>query len=474
MQAHALTSLMQADLAASKHNPDDAWPAEDVPKYPFLTLLVSGKHTMLVYTKSTVNHRILASAHNIALGDVLDKFAREIVPPSHIPEGQETVVYPRLMEKLVGTEKASTYTAPSSRAHEDQTYRSEHGWELTPPLPENRSMQYNFSSFHGSIHQILKDRPDLTESQRRDLAFDVMRVAFEHVMSRVVLALERDDELRAHPPRHLVLSGGVTANLLLRRVASSTLSARGFPGVRVVAPDPTWCTDNAAMIAYTGALMYEDGWESRHEFVPRTSWSIEEILTGVDFWSRRAGYGPAAEMDAAGEQAAREKRLAEQDEDGESGTSPSFRYHYVSERHPKIDDLPRLAPAATKGPADDQDAHEQPQDSSSSGPQFSVRRVPLAAPRDEHLNEATADDSSQEKAWPEPQADLPRYPLPSRLKEMVDEAQQQTSSPGAQADLVVRAARHPPKRQSLADWKVGVSSESAKVSQQPDADTERR
>lgn len=298
MQAHALTSLMQSDLAAGSGSP---WPEEDIPSFPFLTLLVSGKHTMLVYTKSAVNHRILASSSSIALGDVLDKFAREIVPQSQIPAGSESVVYPRLMEQFVGSHRREAYSAPATREHEDEFYRSEHGWEIPPPLRENRAMEYNFTDFHGRIHKILEERPGMAEAERQDLAFDVMRIAFEHVMSRVLLALRQDEELRARPPRHLVLSGGVTANLLLRAVARSTLRARGFPGVRVVAPDPSWCTDNAAMIAYTGALMYRDGWESHHGFHPEVKWPIEEILTGIGYWSRRAGFGPPGQTDAKAE-----------------------------------------------------------------------------------------------------------------------------------------------------------------------------
>lgn len=262
-------------------------------KYPFLTLLVSGKHTMLVHTKSAVNHRILVTVESrIALGDVLDKFARELVPKSAIPPGAKTVVYPRLMEEFVGPGPRLAYTACATRRREHEVYRSEHGWEIPSPLRENRTRAYNFSGLNGSLHKILRARSgdaDFTDELRRALAFDVMRIAFEHVMSRVVMVLEEDDELRAAPPGHLVLSGGVASNLLLRTVARRTLDARGFPGVRVATPDPKWCTDNAAMIAFAGAQMFLGGWETDAAFAPLSAWSIEELLTGVDTWRRRPG-----------------------------------------------------------------------------------------------------------------------------------------------------------------------------------------
>ena len=42
----------------------------------------------------------------------------------------------------------------------------------------------------------------------------------------------------------------------------SFLTARGFPNTKLIFPPIDLCTDNAAMIAWTGMEMYENGWES--------------------------------------------------------------------------------------------------------------------------------------------------------------------------------------------------------------------
>lgn len=312
------SSLQQHDSAAPTTG---AALGESEVKYPFLTLLVSGKHTMLVYTKSAVHHRILVNLESgIALGDVLDKLARDLVPASAIPAAARTVVYPRLMEDFVGAARRDAYVACATRQREHEVYRSPHGWEIPSPLRENRARAYNFSDLHGRLRRILEERssggPDggpgsgLTDEQRRDLAFDAMRVAFEHVMSRVVMVLEEDPELRAAPPGHLVLSGGVAANRLLRRVARATLDARRFPRVAVAAPAAQWCTDNAAMIAFAGAQMYLGGWETDGGFAPLSAWSIEELLAGVDSWRRRPGVEMPEGMDT---DAATARRLREEE-----------------------------------------------------------------------------------------------------------------------------------------------------------------
>ncbi|KAF3764820.1 hypothetical protein M406DRAFT_42616, partial [Cryphonectria parasitica EP155] len=270
MQAHALTPLMERELY---EDPSARSPEKS---YPFLTLLVSGKHTMLVYTKSALSHRILASVEGIALGDVLDKFSREVLPRGFVPKGATTVVYPKLMERFVQMlDPTANYQAPPTRHQELLSYKSWYGWEIRPPLAESKELVYNFTSLHGNTLQLLSQKPDMSNNERRELALHTMRLAFEHVISRVVLALQNDSELVAQRPKTLVLSGGVASNMFLRKVAQSMLAARGFEDIKLIAPSQQFCTDNAAMIAYAGAEMFRDGWISSHEFTPMNTWSIE-------------------------------------------------------------------------------------------------------------------------------------------------------------------------------------------------------
>lgn len=254
---------------------------------------------MLVHTKSPVNHRILAQTETIALGDALDKIARELVPSSVIesqPDDQP-ICYPLLLEQMT-VQLSDFYVAAKSRKDEIKTYKSKFGWVLQPPLQGTRAMKYDFNGLGSQTRNALRANPEMTEAERQVLGTQFMRLAFEHLVGRVILALETDEDLLRDPPKHLILSGGVASNMFLRTIIHETLKARGHKGVKLCVPSPGYCTDNAAMIAYAGWKMFLDGWTTDLDFCPTVKWSIEEILTGADCWTRRDGFPPMTPEDA--------------------------------------------------------------------------------------------------------------------------------------------------------------------------------
>jgi N6-L-threonylcarbamoyladenine synthase len=76
MQAHALTPRLVNAMKATV----SGGAAVLQPAFPFLTILVSGGHTMLIDSAGLTDHAILAETGDIALGDCLDKAARAILP----------------------------------------------------------------------------------------------------------------------------------------------------------------------------------------------------------------------------------------------------------------------------------------------------------------------------------------------------------------------------------------------------------
>ena len=128
----------------------------------------------------------------------------------------------------------------------------------------------------------------MSDLERRVLAQETMRVAFEHLASRVLLALSTP---AMKDISTLVVSGGVASNQFLKHMLRSLLDKRGFEGVEVVFPPMSLCTDNAAMIAWTGMEMWEAGWRSGLDIRSLKKWAIDPEagdggIMGAEGWRR--------------------------------------------------------------------------------------------------------------------------------------------------------------------------------------------
>ena len=216
MQAHALTPRLVSVL-------ND--PVGDVkPDFPFLSLLVSGGHTLLVNSKGITKHEILASTTDIAIGDALDKIARSVLP-SAILQASEEIMYGRLLEQFVFSKREidHDYIAPKSRQEEIARKETHWGWSLVPPLAETRSgskskaMEFTFSGLESAVRRICDAKPEMSREERMDLGRESMRVAFEHLASRVGWAF-RDLQTTQQHVSTLVVSGGVASNDFLKIV----------------------------------------------------------------------------------------------------------------------------------------------------------------------------------------------------------------------------------------------------------------
>lgn len=272
MQAHALTPRLVSSLQGKF----------DDPKLPFLSLLVSGGHTMLVHSKSLCDHRILANTSDVAIGDLIDKCARDLLP-ADILKSSGDVMYGRALEEFAfphGLDEYN-YCANKTRAEELETRMSEYGWGLSPPLANTKggkkvySMEYSFTGLGTTVKRLMASRPDMPEIERRHLAREVMRVTFEHLGSRVFLAL-RFPELQDIDT--IVLSGGVASNKFLRVILRKMLDQKNNQHIRLLFPPVALCTDNAAMIAWTGTEMWNAGWRSDLACLPLRKWSIDSSV----------------------------------------------------------------------------------------------------------------------------------------------------------------------------------------------------
>lgn len=305
MQAHALTPRLVSALACGsavtsteKHQNSSIFGQKIQPSFPFLSLLVSGGHTLLLHTRNLTEHRVLADT-DCAVGDCLDKIARAVLPQDLLSTDPSTSYGP-LLERFAFPEDRPNYdyTAPKSRHVElmQSEAPSAYGWPFALPFVRDgskfRSMEFSFAGISsygtriavngwdpvsGKMRHTKREQP-ITEDEARLLAQESMRVCFEHIASRIVLALESETSSGNTPSRTLVLSGGVAANKFLKHVVTAFLSARGFSHVNITAPPIDLCTDNAAMIGWAGCEMFEAGFSDALSIRSLRKWSLENVV----------------------------------------------------------------------------------------------------------------------------------------------------------------------------------------------------
>lgn len=278
MQAHALTPRLVKAM-------DTANASVSRPDFPFLTVLASGGHSMLINSTGLVEHKILAETQDIALGDCVDKAARAILPPEALK-----MPYGKALEDFAfpGGAQDYEYVAPARRQEELERRKTSWGWGLGPPLGEKtpRRMAYSFAGLLSSVQRFMvkkvdaEGRPtdelrsgsDISVKERRAMARELQRVAFEHLGSRILLHLSSPS---AKNVQAVVVSGGVASNSYLRHVLREMLDARGHKHITLEFPPIDLCTDNALMIAWAAMEMWNAGYRSSLRVEPIRKWSMD-------------------------------------------------------------------------------------------------------------------------------------------------------------------------------------------------------
>lgn len=298
MQAHLLTPRLVAALENDSYGGTDLKLSGNL-EFPFLSLLVSGGHTMLLLSKSLNNHELLADT-DLPLGQALDKLAK-LMLPQHVLEAADSTMYGAALEKFVFPDSSSqdhSYTPPANRsgAYYNPSGSAADTWPWSLPVPladadggvKRRSLEYSFSGTVSAVERIMRYDPsssvagrasrtrEVSLDERKALALEGMRVCFEHLTSRVLLALDSIKE----PIRTVVVSGGVASNHYLRSILTGWLKTFGYQDIAINCPPPKYCTDNAAMIAWAGVEMYEAGWRSDLGFTARRKWALGQHANG--------------------------------------------------------------------------------------------------------------------------------------------------------------------------------------------------
>lgn len=214
--------------------------SDDIPEFPFVALLVSGGHTMLVEALTLGSYRILGESLDDAVGEAFDKTAKLLGLP-----------YPG---------------GPELAALADQTGESR--FNFPRPMTNRPGLDFSFSGLKTYALNTVHQNSPLDESTRAEIAFAFQRAVVD------TLRIKCDRALSETGYSRLVVAGGVGANQHLRQVLNELAQKRGG---EVYYPAPEYCTDNGAMIAYAGAMRLLVGQHDEEVFDVLPRWSLEDL-----------------------------------------------------------------------------------------------------------------------------------------------------------------------------------------------------
>ena len=204
-------------------------------EFPYLLLLVSGGHCQLLFVDGVGRYRRLATTIDDAAGEAFDKSA-----------------------KLLGL------GFPGGPAVE-QAALAGNSAAVPLPRPLVGSDEPHFS-FAGLKSAVLRAR-DAGTHNAADIAASFQQAVVDCLVDRTERALGNAKGATA-----LVVAGGVAANQSVRAALTNLAASHDLP---FVAP-PLWlCTDNAAMIAWAGALRFEAGMADGLDAPARARWPLD-------------------------------------------------------------------------------------------------------------------------------------------------------------------------------------------------------
>ncbi len=214
--------------------------ADNPPHFPFVALLVSGGHTMLVRADALGDYTILGESLDDAAGEAFDKTAKML--GLGYPGGPAIAA-------LASEGTANRFRFPR-------------------PMTDRPGLDFSFSGLKTYTNNCVRDLGVTSQQDRADVA-----LAFEQaVVDTLTIKCRR--ALRETGMTRLVIAGGVSANTRLRNALELMVAAEN---AALYVPALKLCTDNGAMIAYAGSRRLLAGHHEALGIEVRARWPITEI-----------------------------------------------------------------------------------------------------------------------------------------------------------------------------------------------------
>lgn len=212
---------------------------DDVPDFPFVALLVSGGHTMLVRVDGIGKYELLGESVDDAAGEAFDKTAKLL--GLDYPGGP-------VLAKMAESGTKGRFKFPR-------------------PMTDRPGLDFSFSGLKTfAANTVAKE--DNAAQTHADIAYAFQEAVVDTLSIKCKRALQQTGLKR------LVIAGGVSANKSLREKLEQLTSKLGG---QVYYPRPEFCTDNGAMIAYAGLQRLKAGTHADLTFKATPRWPLDTL-----------------------------------------------------------------------------------------------------------------------------------------------------------------------------------------------------
>ena len=206
---------------------------------PFICLLVSGGHSMIVDVKAKADYEIIGQSQDDAVGEAFDKVGKLLGLP--YPGGPH-------IEKLALNGNPKAYDFPRPMIHSD-------------------NLDMSLSGLKTAVLYTIQKIDDLSEGVKADIAASFQKAVTDVLIAKIKKSVNQTRR------SDVIIAGGVAANKYIRKefkMLENDLK------IKVYYPDLKYCGDNAAMIAFVGSMMTppkEDNIKSK----VRARWPLNEL-----------------------------------------------------------------------------------------------------------------------------------------------------------------------------------------------------
>lgn len=198
--------------------------------FPLLCLVVSGGHTQLILMKNHLDYEIVGETQDDAAGEAFDKVARIL-----------NLGYP-----------GGPIVAQRAQKFKNQNQKKTQNIKLPRPMINSDNLDFSFSGLKTAVLYLTKKNAQLLKDDLfvNEACHEFQQAVIDVLIKKTIKAA------RKYQPQTVMIAGGVSANLELKKQMEKALK-KDFPQIIFRVPELGYSVDNAAMIATAGYFRWQ-------------------------------------------------------------------------------------------------------------------------------------------------------------------------------------------------------------------------